>query len=482
MKSYFTKLRYISLLIFLIVEITSIALSQDFKVSELITIPGNNRNFDILSSGWEGSGDIFICWENFLDSIYTIYLKQIQPLESGNIIIASDTMPNTNPQIAFGEGIKIVWQSFVNNHWQLLCRNYQNDTLSNVIQITDSLSDNITPTLNIHRVAWINDGKLMVKAFYQGFAEYDKPFVIDSICCSNPDIYIDDWYGNASILYEKGEEGNKQIYKAEYSYHYGSNDSYWTLNKISDGQNDINPRFCIYPEVLVYQSFISDVWKIIISSCFGIEYISDNSSSNFNNPYFFSYPIPTKGINTDVACFFCAFDSDSLIGNQEIFIKTFVYGVQDTIINISKFPGIDRKPYVVLVPDSVAIIWEHEEGGKTDIWWGKDKFIPPPGSIDSRLNDLSDYSLKGNYPNPFNISTTIYFQVESNMNKNIEINIFNILGQLVRNMDTVINKKGLYSIVWDGTLNDGSVAQTGDYFYIIDFGESQLYGKMTLIK
>ncbi len=482
MKRYLTKLRFILLFIFLIVEITSITFGQDFEVSELITIPGDNRNFDILSSGWEGSGDIFICWENYLDSVYTIYLKQIQPSESGNIIVVSDTVPNTNPQVAIGEGVKIVWQSFVNNHWQILCKNYKNDTLSNVIRITDSLSDNITPSLSNNRIAWINEGKLMVKAFCQGCAEYDKPVVIDSICCSNPDIYTDDYYNYASILYEKGEEGNKQIYRAEYSYHYGSNDSYWTKNKISDGQNDINPRFGIYPEVLVYQSFISDIWKIIISSYFWIEYISDNSYCNFKNPFFFSYPQVTKGMNNEYTAFFCAFDSDSLIGNQEIFIKTFAYGEQDTIINISKSPGIDRKPYVEIVADSVAIIWEHEENGETDIWWAKDKYNPNYGSIESELNNLSNYNLKGNYPNPFNISTAICFQVESNINKNIEVNIFNILGQLVRNMDTVVNKKGLYSIVWDGTLNDGSVAQTGDYFYIIDFGESQLYGKMTMIK
>jgi len=140
----------------------------NFQVSELISIPGNNRNFYILEEDEFGSTN-YICWENQNDSVYTIYLKQIDSILSENIIVYRDTTPNINPQISlnrFDLGIKIVWQSEVNNHWQLLLRNFHNDSLSQIISVTDSLSDNIDPSLSIHRVAYINSGKLLVKAFY----------------------------------------------------------------------------------------------------------------------------------------------------------------------------------------------------------------------------------------------------------------------------------------------------------------------------
>lgn len=43
----------------------------NFQVSELISIPGDNRNFDILEEGEFGSTN-YICWKNQIDSVYTI--------------------------------------------------------------------------------------------------------------------------------------------------------------------------------------------------------------------------------------------------------------------------------------------------------------------------------------------------------------------------------------------------------------------------
>ncbi|OPX27605.1 MAG: hypothetical protein B1H06_04645 [Candidatus Cloacimonas sp. 4484_143] len=72
----------------------------------------------------------------------------------------------------------------------------------------------------------------------------------------------------------------------------------------------------------------------------------------------------------------------------------------------------------------------------------------------------------GNYPNPFNPSTTFKFSLRSN--SQVELNIYNIKGQLVK---TLINKElqaGFHSVIWNGENNSGKPATSGIYFSIVD--------------
>ncbi|MCK4641566.1 MAG: hypothetical protein KAU06_09510 [Candidatus Marinimicrobia bacterium] len=461
---------------------TSQIFGLNFQVSELISIPGDNRNFDILQYGFPYSEATHICWVNQIDSVFTIYIKQIDNDSSENIVIYSDTIPNINPQIDYiSQGIKILWQSKVNDHWQLLQRNYYSDSLGQVISITDSLSDNIDPSLSMYRVAYINNGKLMLKAFHPECEGYSVPIVIDSVNCSNPDIYCDDSHRNASIIYEKGEEGHKEIYKAEYSYNISRGYYTWEIVKISEeGENNLNPRFGASPEVISYQSFLENVWKVA-SFKYGISYISNNSSCNYNNPYFFWYAIPIKGIS-EFTLFFIAFDSDSIVNDQEIFIKPFFWGQENTVINISNSIGSDVKPFITVVLDSITIIWEHEENNKKDIWWAKDKFNPIRGAIDKNPDKLSNFILNKNFPNPFNPSTMIAFQVMESISEKAVIKIYNSIGELVRTIPENINGTGHYSVSWDGKSDDGNILPTGNYIYSINYGNISKTGKMTLIK
>lgn len=92
------------------------------------------------------------------------------------------------------------------------------------------------------------------------------------------------------------------------------------------------------------------------------------------------------------------------------------------------------------------------------------------------------YKLLGNFPNPFNPSTTIKFIVNKNINKLATVKIYNVLGQLVKTLNIDIKGKGAYEIKWLGDLQDGKSAPTGIYFYVIDFGDALLASKMVLLK
>ena len=80
-------------------------------------------------------------------------------------------------------------------------------------------------------------------------------------------------------------------------------------------------------------------------------------------------------------------------------------------------------------------------------------------SAESEKRISNDYILKQNYPNPFNPGTTIeyYLPYESQVN----ISIFNMLGEKVADLLDEIQSSGNYSSEWDA---EGK--SSGIYFYV----------------
>ncbi len=76
------------------------------------------------------------------------------------------------------------------------------------------------------------------------------------------------------------------------------------------------------------------------------------------------------------------------------------------------------------------------------------------------------YNLYQNYPNPFNSSTVIKYDLPEE--SNINISIFNILGQEVKTLVNEIKEAGYKSVEWNSTNDMGNVVSCGIYFYRID--------------
>lgn len=88
--------------------------------------------------------------------------------------------------------------------------------------------------------------------------------------------------------------------------------------------------------------------------------------------------------------------------------------------------------------------------------------------------------LQQNYPNPFNPTTTIEYEIQNA--GNVEIKIFNELGQVIR---TLINDEkvvGEYTAVWDGKNDGGTQVASGLYFYQLRVNDFVSTKKMILIK
>ncbi len=88
--------------------------------------------------------------------------------------------------------------------------------------------------------------------------------------------------------------------------------------------------------------------------------------------------------------------------------------------------------------------------------------------------------LLGNYPNPFNPSTTISFQLATP--SPVILKIYNNLGQEVRTLVNSLFETGNHSISWDGRNNIGKQVLSGVYLYRIQAGEFSDMKKLMLIR
>jgi hypothetical protein len=83
----------------------------------------------------------------------------------------------------------------------------------------------------------------------------------------------------------------------------------------------------------------------------------------------------------------------------------------------------------------------------------------------STANDdviASPVSTLGAYPNPFNPSTTISFSTIAATP--VQISIYNLKGQLVRNLAAETMTVGTHEVVWNGEDTTGKVMGSGIYF------------------
>jgi|GEM_PF-5505110 len=103
-------------------------------------------------------------------------------------------------------------------------------------------------------------------------------------------------------------------------------------------------------------------------------------------------------------------------------------------------------------------------------------------SIDPQDVIPTQMTLLGNYPNPFNPSTTIRYELSTP--QKVSIKIFDALGRIVRVLnDSPTGGGGIYSIEWDGRDSVGNSVGSGIYYYRLTSESGQSASrKMILLK
>jgi len=104
---------------------------------------------------------------------------------------------------------------------------------------------------------------------------------------------------------------------------------------------------------------------------------------------------------------------------------------------------------------------------------------PPVIEYDPLIPSLPPILL-GNYPNPFNPSTTIVFRLATE--SQVNINIFNIKGQKVK---ILLNEKmtsGIYHLIWNGKDDHEQDLGSGVYFYQLKTIDYSCVKRMIMLK
>ncbi len=94
------------------------------------------------------------------------------------------------------------------------------------------------------------------------------------------------------------------------------------------------------------------------------------------------------------------------------------------------------------------------------------------------------YSLAQNSPNPFNMSTTIRYEIPASVQNALRtrVLVYNTQGRLVRTLEDRQRNAGRYTIVWNGRDDAGRYVASGIYFYKLIAGDVILTKKMAVMK
>jgi hypothetical protein len=179
---------------------------------------------------------------------------------------------------------------------------------------------------------------------------------------------------------------------------------------------------------------------------------------------------------------------------QEIYAQRYEFS-PDTVVPMGTNFSISDPAYmgnlqtevaVTMTSNKICYTWtDDRQGFLTDIFakiadwtWsevrGEEEIVNRPQS----------FELFQNYPNPFNPTTTIKFKVQGSKFKvpiHTTLNIYNILGRLVRTLVDEGKVPGEYQVIWDGKDGSGAEAASGVYFYQLKTADQSYTKKMVLM-
>jgi hypothetical protein len=94
------------------------------------------------------------------------------------------------------------------------------------------------------------------------------------------------------------------------------------------------------------------------------------------------------------------------------------------------------------------------------------------------------YSLSQNFPNPFNPSTTIKFDIPDIEEgaQYVDLTVYDIRGRRVRTLIDAEYEPGRYTVAWNGKNDRGSSVSSGIYLYTLRVGKQHFTRKMTVLK
>jgi len=231
--------------------------------------------------------------------------------------------------------------------------------------------------------------------------------------------------------------------------------------------------------------FVKNTAKLIDLKLFPALKISDASAAT-QTLYFkvnlpeevnkLSYSLPPL---PPAAAFDARFSGDKRISEGDeavIEIQASAYPLHIRAENLPELP--EGYQYVIreILPNGEGKVHILSEGESVEIsnplvkrlQLGKEEIVP------------LTFSVEQNYPNPFNPTTEIRYSIPTK--QNVEIVVYNTLGQKVKTLLTAKQEAGQHTVVWDATNQNGQPVSSGIYFYTVTAGNNKVVKKMVLLR
>ena len=112
----------------------------------------------------------------------------------------------------------------------------------------------------------------------------------------------------------------------------------------------------------------------------------------------------------------------------------------------------------------ILIVWESNRSGRSHIYSKLATLMYD--NVDASGSSPSTFMLYPNYPNPFNPSTTISFEMPAGGNATLKV--FDTLGQEVRTLIDGPVAAGRTTMVWNSSDHSGRPVASGVYFYSLN--------------
>ncbi len=103
-----------------------------------------------------------------------------------------------------------------------------------------------------------------------------------------------------------------------------------------------------------------------------------------------------------------------------------------------------------------------------------------PTGIRHRNPLTATFTIRQNFPNPFNQGTTISYSIPTT--GTLDIKIYNLNGKVVRNLVSGIQPAGSFIVHWNGRDDRNCVVALGIYFCVMNFNNQKTTIKMHLIR
>ena len=129
------------------------------------------------------------------------------------------------------------------------------------------------------------------------------------------------------------------------------------------------------------------------------------------------------------------------------------------------------------LPESVAVVYTYDSSGNIlRLRIG----APEAVDADAEADVPRVFALQPNYPNPFNPTTTIEYQIPRP--SRVHVSVYDLLGRRIALLEDADLTAGNHAVTWDGRSADGTPAASGVYLYRIRAGEFVKSRTMVLLK